>query len=135
MCELPPGVSARLTVPRIDTEIPSIVPSPEIPTAKCCSGSGSGPGPGTGPGICTGPGLGPGTGPGPGPKCSTTLPDSCGARVVNKPKTPSGSIEESCFYSNGIIKPECANKCTVSSYKDPQTFNPSKCFRKPSVPQ
>jgi len=73
--------------------------------------------------------------PGPGTKCSTTLPDSCGARLVNKPKTPSGSVEESCFYSNGIIKPECANKCTVSAYNDPQTYNPSKCFRKPPVPQ
>ena len=70
----------------------------------------------------------PGPPPSPGSKCGTQLPDSCGSRVVKKPTDPD------CFYSNGIIKPECANKCTITKFNDPETYGISKCFRKPAVP-
>ena len=67
----------------------------------------------------------------PGPSqspCPPVLSGSCGARIVQAPS------ESDCKYDNGIIKPECSNKCSIVNINDPQTYNLEKCLRRPEVP-
>ena len=61
----------------------------------------------------------------PGNLCTSKLSSACGAQIVQKPNDPK------CFYDNGIIKPECANKCQIVAQNDPQTFKTDKCFSHP----
>ena len=74
------------------------------------------------------PGPGPSPSPGPSIPCPPVLSGSCGARIVQAPS------ESGCEYDNGIIKPECSNKCSIVKINDPQTYNLEKCLRRPEVP-
>jgi len=67
--------------------------------------------------------------PGPGKKslCTSNLSQACGAQIVQKPDDPN------CLYPNGIVKPECATKCTIVSQNKPETYNLTKCLRHPAL--
>jgi hypothetical protein len=79
--------------------------------------------------VCSGSDIECPTPPGPGkkPLCTSKLSDACGAQIVQKP------TDHNCLYNNGIVKPECATKCTIVNQNPPETYNLSKCFRHPEL--
>ena len=75
------------------------------------------------PNSCPKPPLPPPGPPGPpSKKCPPDLSPTCGAQIIQAPD------DHNCFYKNGIIKPECSNKCKILK-QDLNSIISDKCFR------